>query len=85
MGSIVLISRVTTASPVAGAGYETDAIMSVVVGGTALAGGTGRPRPDRARSTVNYLVIQLYEYAGRVYLSADHHEGSRSCHRYLAG
>lgn len=41
IGSIALLSRVTTASPTSGAGYETNAIMSVVVGGTALAGGSG--------------------------------------------
>ena len=55
MGSIVLISRVTTASPVAGAGYETDAIMSVVVGGTALAGGTG----SGIRTVLGVLLIIL--------------------------
>ncbi|GAU78820.1 ABC transporter permease [Fusibacter sp. 3D3] len=41
IGSIVLISRVTTASPVIGMGYETNAILAVVVGGTTLAGGKG--------------------------------------------
>lgn len=55
MGSIVLISRVTTASPVAGLGYETDAIMSVVVGGTALAGGTG----NGFRTVLGVLLIIL--------------------------
>lgn len=42
MGSIVLLSRVTTAGPMSGTGYETNAILSVVVGGTTLAGGQGR-------------------------------------------
>lgn len=41
VGSIVLISRVTTASPVIGMGYETNAILAVVVGGTTLIGGKG--------------------------------------------
>ncbi len=41
IGSIVLISRVTTASPVIGMGYETNAILAVVVGGTTLVGGKG--------------------------------------------
>ncbi len=41
IGAIVLFSRITTASPVIGAGYETNAILSVVVGGTTLKGGKG--------------------------------------------
>lgn len=41
IGAIVLFSRITTASPVIGVGYETNAILAVVVGGTTLKGGTG--------------------------------------------
>jgi ribose transport system permease protein len=41
LGSIVLFSRVTSASPVIGANYETNAILAVVVGGTTLKGGNG--------------------------------------------
>jgi len=45
IGAINLISRVTLASPVIGGaiggGYETQAILAVVVGGTALMGGRG--------------------------------------------
>ena len=41
IGSIILFSRVTTASPVIGSGYETNAILAVVLGGTALTGGKG--------------------------------------------
>ncbi len=41
IGSVVLFSRITTASPLLGQGYETNAILSVVVGGTSLAGGKG--------------------------------------------
>ena len=41
IGAIILFSRITTASPVIGAGYETNAILAVVVGGTTLKGGTG--------------------------------------------
>jgi len=39
--AIVLFSRITTASPLLGANYETNAILAVVVGGTSLAGGRG--------------------------------------------
>jgi len=41
LGAIVLFSRITTAAPVIGAGYETNAILAVVVGGTTLKGGKG--------------------------------------------
>ena len=41
IGSVILFSRVTTASPVIGTGYETNAILAVVLGGTALSGGKG--------------------------------------------
>lgn len=41
LGAIVLFSRVTTASPVIGQGYDLNAIMAVVVGGTSLSGGKG--------------------------------------------
>ena len=41
LGAIVLFSRVTSASPVIGAGYETNSILAVVVGGTTLKGGNG--------------------------------------------
>ena len=40
-GAIVLFSRTTTASPLMGANYETNAILAVVVGGTSLSGGRG--------------------------------------------
>lgn len=40
-GAIVLFSRITTASPLLGANYETNAILAVVVGGTSLSGGRG--------------------------------------------
>ena len=41
IGAVVLASRVTIASPIMGKGYETQAILAVVVGGTALLGGKG--------------------------------------------
>ncbi len=41
VGAIILFSRTTTATPVLGAGFETNAILSVVVGGTTLKGGKG--------------------------------------------
>lgn len=41
IGAIMLVGRVTNASPTVGLGYDNDAILSVVVGGTSLAGGKG--------------------------------------------
>jgi len=38
---IIYTSRMTTASPITGVGYEFDAITAVVIGGTSLAGGKG--------------------------------------------
>lgn len=41
VGAVMLMSRVTTASPTVGVGYDINAILAVVVGGTSLAGGKG--------------------------------------------
>lgn len=41
LASIVLSSRVNSASPMSGKGYELDAIAGVVVGGTSMRGGKG--------------------------------------------
>jgi ribose transport system permease protein len=41
IGAIIYFSRVTTASPVLGNGFETNAILAVVLGGASLAGGKG--------------------------------------------
>ena len=41
VAGVILASRVQTGSPVAGIGYELDAIAAVVIGGTSLSGGVG--------------------------------------------
>jgi ribose transport system permease protein len=41
IGAVVLVSRVTLADPTMGSPYMTQAILAVVVGGTALVGGRG--------------------------------------------
>lgn len=43
LAGIVLVGRMGTASPAAGDGYDMDAIASVVIGGTSVAGGSGSP------------------------------------------
>ena len=42
MAGVILTSRLNSAQPNAGSGYELDAIAAVVLGGTSLAGGRGR-------------------------------------------
>jgi ribose transport system permease protein len=41
MSGVILTSRLNSAQPTAGAGYELDAIAAVVLGGTSLSGGRG--------------------------------------------
>lgn len=41
LAGIILVGRMGTASPSAGESYDMDAIASVVIGGTSVAGGTG--------------------------------------------
>ena len=55
IGSVVLFSRVTTAAPIIGKGYETNAILSVVVGGTSLKGGKG----SVLRTTLGVMLVTL--------------------------
>ncbi len=42
LGGVILTSRLFSAQPTAGTGYELDAIAAVVLGGTSLTGGIGR-------------------------------------------
>ena len=42
LSGLVLLSRLGSAQPTLGAGYELDAIASVALGGTSMAGGRGR-------------------------------------------
>jgi len=41
MGAIVFAARINSVSPLAGAGYELDAIAATVIGGTSVSGGEG--------------------------------------------
>ena len=41
LAGLILASRLVSAQPTAGNGYELDAIAAVVLGGTSLAGGQG--------------------------------------------
>jgi ribose/xylose/arabinose/galactoside ABC-type transport system permease subunit len=41
VAAIVLVSRTSTGQPVAGTGYELDAIAAAAIGGTSMTGGSG--------------------------------------------
>jgi ribose/xylose/arabinose/galactoside ABC-type transport system permease subunit len=58
-GAIILTSRTNGATPVAGSGYELDAIMAVVIGGTSLAGGRG----SIAKTVMGVVIIGLISNA----------------------
>ncbi len=55
ISAVVLFSRITTAAPIIGKGYETNAILSVVVGGTTLKGGKG----SVLRTTLGVMLVTL--------------------------
>lgn len=55
LGAIILFSRVTQATPVLGTGYETNALLAVVVGGTPLKGGRG----SVLRTLLGVLLVTL--------------------------
>jgi ribose transport system permease protein len=42
ISAIILTGRLNSAQPIAGVGYELDAIAAVILGGTSLSGGSGR-------------------------------------------
>ncbi|MFM1655073.1 ABC transporter permease [Brevibacillus sp. B_LB10_24] len=42
LGAIILAGRLNAAQPIAGVGYELDAIAAVIIGGTSLSGGEGK-------------------------------------------
>ena len=41
-GAIILTAKLNSAQPIAGTGYELDAVAAAVIGGTSLSGGVGR-------------------------------------------
>jgi len=55
LGGIILAGRLGTGYPLAGAGMELDAIVAVVLGGTALSGGQG----SVIRSVAGVLVLSI--------------------------
>jgi inositol transport system permease protein len=54
-GGLLLASRTVVGSPIAGAGYELDAIAAAVIGGTSTTGGIGR----LTGTIIGALIIQV--------------------------
>lgn len=59
LAALILCSRVTSANPTAGLGFEMDAIAAVVVGGTSLNGGNG----SVLRTVIGTIVIGIMSNA----------------------
>jgi ribose/xylose/arabinose/galactoside ABC-type transport system permease subunit len=59
LAALVLCSRVTSANPTAGLGFEMDAIAAVVVGGTSMNGGNG----SVLRTVIGAIVIGIMSNA----------------------
>jgi ribose/xylose/arabinose/galactoside ABC-type transport system permease subunit len=59
LAGILIAGRLGTGYPIAGAGYELDAIVAVVLGGTALAGGRGSVAGTLAAVLVLGLVSNI--------------------------
>lgn len=55
LGAIILFSRVTQATPVLGTGFENNALLAVVVGGTPMKGGRG----SVLRTLLGVLLVTL--------------------------
>lgn len=55
LGGLLLSSRTIVGSPIAGAGYELDAIAAAVIGGTSTTGGLGRI----SGTIIGALIIQV--------------------------
>lgn len=55
VGGLLLASRTAVGSPIAGLGYELDAIASAVIGGTSTTGGVGRV----SGTIIGALIIQV--------------------------
>ena len=63
---VVLAARLGAGQPVAGTGWELDAIAAVVVGGTALTGGDGGAWPTLAGVLLLGVIFNLFNLEGTV-------------------
>lgn len=57
IGAIILVGRLNAAQPIAGNGYELDAIAATVIGGTSLMGGVG----SVVSTSIGALIMGCYK------------------------
>jgi ribose transport system permease protein len=66
LAGVILASRLGTGQPVAGAGWELDAIAAVVVGGTLLTGGQGGVGSTLVGVLLLGVIFNLFNLEGRI-------------------
>jgi ribose transport system permease protein len=66
LAGVILASRLGAGQPVAGAGWELDAIASVVVGGTLLSGGQGGVGSTLAGVLLLGVIFNLFNLEGTI-------------------
>jgi ribose transport system permease protein len=66
LAGVILASRLGAGQPVAGVGWELDAIASVVVGGTLLTGGRGGALPTLVGVLLLAVVFNLFNLEGTI-------------------
>ena len=66
LAGVVLAARLGAGQPVAGTGWELDAIAAVVVGGTALSGGEGGAWPTLAGVLLLGVIFNLFNLEGTI-------------------
>jgi len=66
LAGVVLASRLGTGQPVAGVGWELDAIAAVVIGGTLLAGGQGSVASTCVGVLLLGVIFNLFNLEGQI-------------------
>jgi ribose/xylose/arabinose/galactoside ABC-type transport system permease subunit len=66
LAGAVLTARLGTGQPIAGTGWELDAIAAVVVGGTLLTGGRGGPGSTLAGVLLLGVILNLFNLEGTI-------------------
>ena len=66
LAGVVLAARLGAGQPVAGTGWELDAIAAVVVGGTALSGGEGGAWPTLVGVLLLGVIFNLFNLEGTI-------------------
>lgn len=66
LAGVILASRLGTGQPVAGVGWELDAIAAVVIGGTLLAGGQGSALSTLVGVLLLGVIFNLFNLEGQI-------------------